>query len=55
MPPTQRAAESFLMRVAVVAGLVIMAIGAVVAYSLYVHYSPERTEQVESEGRSSDD
>jgi hypothetical protein len=40
MQPTQRAAESFLMRVAVISGLVIMALGAIVAYSLYVHYSP---------------
>jgi serine/threonine protein kinase len=40
MQPTQRAAESFLMRVAVVSGLVIMAIGAAVAYWLYQHYSP---------------
>jgi len=36
---TQRAVESSLMRVAVVAGLVIMATGAAVGFWLYMHYS----------------
>jgi serine/threonine protein kinase len=36
--PTQRAAESVMMRAAVVGGIVIMAIGAAVAYWLYEHY-----------------
>jgi len=40
MQPTQRAAELFMMRVAVVSGIVIMAIGAAVAVALYLHYSP---------------
>jgi serine/threonine-protein kinase len=39
MQPTQRAAESFLMRAAVIGGIVIMAFGAAVAYWLYEHYS----------------
>jgi serine/threonine protein kinase len=39
MQPTQRAAEAFMMRVAVVSGLVIMAIGAAVSYWLYEHYT----------------
>jgi serine/threonine-protein kinase len=38
--PTQRAAETFLMRMAVIGGVVIMALGAAVAYWLYQHYSP---------------
>ena len=37
--PTQRAAESFLMRAAVFGGAVIMTIGAAVAYWVYEHYS----------------
>jgi eukaryotic-like serine/threonine-protein kinase len=39
MRRAQRAVESSLMRAAVIGGLVIMAIGAAVAFWLYVHYS----------------
>jgi serine/threonine-protein kinase len=37
--PTQQAAEKSLMRVAVIAGLIIMAIGAAVGFAVYAHYS----------------
>jgi len=39
VPPTQRAAESSLMRVAVIAGLLIMALGAAVGFWVYDYYS----------------
>lgn len=43
MQPTQRAAETVMMRAAVVGGIVIMAIGAAVAYWLYEHYTQQPT------------
>jgi serine/threonine protein kinase len=49
MQPTQRAGELVMMRAAVVGGIVIMAIGAAVAYWLYEHYTQEPSNSTDTQ------
>lgn len=53
--PTQRAAESTLMRAAVIGGLVIMALGAALALWLFVHYNEKLKSDEVSDAPMSED